>query len=200
MNKIHKLFNKTVFEFKDEGEEEINSFKEEIEDLHKKHRTYKTSSLHVNSSHRSIQSIHRLPTFKPLSKEILKNCKEFMNEYGYEEFLQDRLFITNMWFNISGQGDYLFPHTHPGCFISGAYYVESDESHFITFHDMMRNLLQQPSYPTKTGTDVEMLPCTPGTMYLFSSDFVHSVSEQREDSRKIVISFNLCLEDGPKFR
>jgi len=200
MMKLHKFFPKLVAEYEEVCIDLIPSFIEEIELLSKNIGTKKSSLLNVQSSHRSIQSIHRLPAFKPLSKKILENAKDFMRQYGYEEFLCDRLFITNMWFNISYKGNFLFPHTHGGALISGAYYLETDPSHYIMFHDMNKNILEPPSFPNELNQDTEMLPCTPGNLYLFSSDFHHSVLQQTADARKIVISVNLSLEDGPKFR
>ena len=90
-----------------------------------------------------------------------------------------------MWFNVSGKDDFLFPHIHPGSIISGAYYLESDESHFITFYDMTKNIIEQPTEPNDINLDVHVLPCTVDKMYLFFSDFHHGVTKQESDTRKI---------------
>jgi uncharacterized protein (TIGR02466 family) len=197
--KLNKLFPKIVAEFDDVCVDNIPSMISEVEEL-SSYGTVRNSTLNVESSHRSIQTIHRLPSFKPLAKQVLSNATKFLYEYGYDEFLTDNLYITNMWFNVSGKGDYLFPHTHPGSLISGAYYLDSDESHNIYFYDMHRNLCEQPSVPTELNTDTYPMPCTPGTMYLFHSDFVHSVPKQEVDARKIVISFNLSFENLKSLR
>lgn len=200
MSKIHKLFPKIVAEYNNVCIDLMPSFIEEIESLSKTMGTKSSSILKVQSSHRSIQSIHRLPVFKPLSKTILENARQYMRDYGYEEFLCERLFITNMWFNISHKGNFLFPHTHAGSLISGAYYLESDESHYISFHDLSRNIIEAPNFMNELNAEMAFLPCTPGNLYLFSSDFHHSVVEQTSDARKIVISVNMSLEDSPKLR
>ena len=197
---IHKFFPKVVAEYNDVCSDRIPAMIAECEELSKNCGTRSSTSLNVNSSHTSIQTIHRLPAFKPLAKQILEHAREFIDEYGYYEVLKERVFITNMWFNISDKGNYLYPHTHPGTKFSGAYYLESHPDHTICFHDMFRTILEQPMRPTELGTDVRILPCTPGTMYLFHSDFVHSIAQQNQDCRKIVISFNISFKDGPEMR
>lgn len=197
--KLNKLFPKIVAEFDDVCVDNIPAMIKEVEEL-SSYGTMRNNTLNVESSHRSIQTIHRLPAFKLLAKKALSNSVKFLNEYGYADFLTDNLYITNMWFNVSGKGDYLFPHTHPGSLLSGAYYLETDPSHNIYFYDMQRNLIEQPNMPTDLNTDTYPMPCTPGKMYLFNSDFVHGVPKQEADARKIVISFNLCFENLKSLR
>jgi uncharacterized protein (TIGR02466 family) len=197
--KLNKLFPKIVAEFDHVCVDNIPAMIKEVEEL-SSYGTMRNNTLNVESSHRSIQTIHRLPVFKLLAKKALSNSVKFLNEYGYANFLTDNLYITNMWFNVSGKGDYLFPHTHPGSLLSGAYYLEADPSHNIYFYDMQRNLIEQPNMPTDLNTDTYPMPCTPGKMYLFNSDFVHGVPKQEADARKIVISFNLCFENLKSLR
>lgn len=197
--KLNKIFPKIVAEFDNVCGENVPNMIAEVEEL-SDYGTVRNGSLNVDSSHRSIQSIHRLPAFKDLSKKILRNSKEFLRTYGYDDFLGDSLYITNMWFNVSGKDDFLFPHIHPGSIISGAYYLESDESHFITFYDMDKNVLEQPTQPNDINLDVHVLPCTVDKMYLFFSDFRHGVTQQQSDARKIVISFNLAFENTKSLR
>ena len=191
--KLNKLFPKIVAEFDGVCVDNIPAMIKEVEEL-SSYGTMRNSTLNVESSHRSIQTIHRLPPFKPLAKEALSNATKFLSEYGYTNQLP-HLYISNMWFNISEKGDYLFPHAHPGSLLSGAYYLDTDESHYIYFYDMHRNLTESPSFPNDLNTDTYPMPCTQGMMYLFHSDFIHAVPRQEADARKIVISFNLCFEN-----
>ncbi len=200
MNKIHKLFPKVLAEFNDVCKDEIPNLIAEVELLNKNCGTSATSTLNVNSSHSTIQSIHRLPAFKPLAKAALTRAKGFAKEYGHIDILVERLFISNMWFNISGKDQYIFPHRHPGSLFSGAYYLESHSSHNISFYDTEKTIIEQPVYQNDLNTDVKEMPCTPGTMYIFPSDFVHGVTRQMVDDRKIVISFNITNMDGPELR
>lgn len=200
MSKIHKLFPKVLAEFNDVCTDEIPNFIKEVEELNERCGTSATSTLNVNSSHSTIQSIHRLPAFKPLAKVALANAKQFAKAYGHINILVDRLFISNMWFNISGKEQYIFPHRHPGSLFSGAYYLESHSSHHINFYDNEKTIIEQPVYQNDLNSDVQEFPCTPGTMYIFPSDFMHGVTRQMVDDRKIVISFNITNIDGPELR
>ena len=191
--KINKFFPKVVGEFSNVfGTDAVNNMVSEVEEL-SKHGTWRNGSLNVESSHQTIQTIHRLPAFKPLTKKILENSSECLQACGYHEFLTSTLRVTNMWFNVSGKGDYLFPHTHPGSICSGAYYLDSDESHKISFYDPYKNIIEHPQEINDISLDVVSMPCSIDTMYLFSSDFHHGVTQQKSDARKIVISFNLCF-------
>lgn len=200
MNKIHKLFPRVLAEFSDVCTDEIPNFIKEVEELNERCGTAATSTLNVDSSHTTIQSIHRLPAFKPLAKVALENAKKFAEAYGHFNILIDNLFIANMWFNVSGKDQYIFPHRHPGSLFSGAYYLESHSSHNITFLDTEKTIIEQPLYQNDLNADTKEFPCTPGTMYIFPSDFVHGVTRQMVDDRKIVISFNVCKRDSPELR
>ena len=63
-----------------------------------------------------------------------------------------------------------------------------------------KTIIEQPLSQNDLNADTKEFPCTPGTMYIFPSDFVHGVTRQMVDDRKIVISFNVCKRDGPEFR
>ena len=146
MSKIHKLFPKVLAEFNDVCTDEIPNFIKEVEELNERCGTSSTSTLNVNSSHSTIQSIHRLPAFKPLAKVALANAKQFAKAYGHIDILVDRLFISNMWFNVSGKDQYIFPHRHPGSLFSGAYYLESHPSHPENVQQLASYF---PDYPTR---------------------------------------------------
>ena len=92
MSKIHKLFPKVLAEFNDVCVDEIPNFIKEVEELNESCGTSSTSTLNVDSSHTTIQSIHRLPAFKPLAKVALANTKQFAKAYGHLDILVDNFF------------------------------------------------------------------------------------------------------------
>ena len=73
-------------------------------------------------------------TLQPLCIEILKFAKDYCDLVNFKKNLQ--ILLTNGWFNINGYKDYNITHDHPGCVISGVYYLQSNkDSGGITFYN-----------------------------------------------------------------
>lgn len=157
--------------------------------------TARNSVLNVDSSHRTIRTIHERPEFYSFTKEIKRRVKKFMICYGYDPEMTRDLEIRNMWFNISGKGDFLFPHTHPGSLISGAFYVKTTIENHILFYEHHKNSYIEPTKITPLSESVKNIACVPGRLLLFHSDMEHGTPIQREDGEKIVISFNTYLKE-----
>jgi len=77
--------------------------------------------------------LHKKNTFKPLVDKILETTKEICQSYNYE---YKSLEITNLWINISQEGDCHSPHNHSNNIFSGVWYpFESKYPTPIMFHD-----------------------------------------------------------------
>lgn len=160
-----------------------------------KTKTARTVNFNVNSSHSFENKLYKIKPFDILSKEIMISAREYMLTYGYPHHRIDNAFIQTMWFNVSNKGDFLFPHAHPGSFLSGAYYIKTTPENHILFHDEQKNFYEDPENINDLSTTVQVVKCTPGRLLLFSSDFQHSTPLQINDGEKIVISFNIVLEN-----
>lgn len=152
--------------------------------------TKRNSVLNVDSSHRSIKTIHKRPEFSPLAKEIKKRITKFLVLYGYDPLMTRDVEISNMWFNISNEGDFLFPHTHPGSLLSGAYYVKSTTENKILFYEHHKNTYMEPYKITNLSETTKDIDCVPGRLLLFHSEMEHGTPLQKCPGEKIVISFN----------
>ena len=72
--------------------------------------------------------------FGLLLKDIKSNALECYKTFGP---MSTELSFANAWININGNGGYNEVHTHPGCVISGVYYVKvptTGEPGQICFH------------------------------------------------------------------
>lgn len=152
--------------------------------------TKRNSVLNVDSSHRAIKTIHTKPEFFSFAKEIKKRITKFLVVYGYDPLMTRDVEISNMWFNISNQGDFLFPHTHPGSLLSGAFYVKSTTENKILFYEHYKNTYMEPSKITDLSMTTKDFDCIPGRLLLFHSELEHGTPIQRDPGEKIVISFN----------
>jgi uncharacterized protein (TIGR02466 family) len=95
--------------------------------------------------------------------------------------------IGNMWGMISCQYAYNVTHTHPGCSISGVYYLSvPSDSGSIEF--------QHPSEAAEFfqyGLAKETFVTHRGRLILFPPWLRHSVHQNMSDQDRICISFNL---------
>lgn len=194
MSQIHKIFPKVVYQVDDICLNHLDDFKEQI--LKLKTDTKRSPTLNVDSSHTTLQTIHRIKLFDVLSQTVLYYVKDFMQSYGYADSRINDLRMGFMWFNISDKGDFLFPHIHGGAFISGAFYVETAPDNHIIFYDGTKNIYEESSISTEYSHQFFKIDCVPGRLLLFHGDLHHGTPAQESDGRKIVISFNTVLNNN----
>lgn len=154
--------------------------------------TVRTNQLYVSSSHLTNDKIHTLDDFKIVSTTILDECKKFAGILGYTQEQQDKLKYINMWFNLSTQGEFNFPHTHNGSLFSGVIYLKAVSENIIAFHDF-NDISIEPYEPNNLSFRTAYLKCVPGTLYIFKSDLVHSNPRQDGEGTKLIISFNIKM-------
>ena len=103
-----------------------------------------------------------------------------------------------IWANINNKNSFNDRHNHPGCDLSGVYYVKilSGNAGSITFYDP-RQALSYSDHFIKTryvgGERIARFPIE-GNMYLFPPSLEHSVMPNETEEDRISISFNLSLE------
>jgi len=173
--------------------EKLSEYENYISD--NQNNTFKSSTLHVNSSYDHDCSLHKNELFKDLSSFILSTAKIYARELGYSLKKSEDCFIQSMWFNISGKGDFLFPHVHNGCFLSGVFYIKTQKENVLLLHDQVKNLYSNPDRPTEYSQFIVPVRCIPGRFLMFPSDQLHSTPKQECDGEKIIISYNVCLEE-----
>lgn len=156
-------------------------------------QTKRSPVLNTDSSHLVNRKLHTETPFKYLAEEITKHSKEYMKAYGYSESAIKNLILIDMWFNISGKGDFNFPHIHPGSFLSGAYYVKSIPENHLIFSDDKKNIYEEPAKFNELSSPFFPLQCIPGRLVIFHGDMRHGTPAQQNEGEKIVISFNTIL-------
>ena len=193
---IHEVFPKVIARHDNICLDLIPDMIEILNDI--KGQTAGNPALNVNSSHTTIETIHRLPVFKDLTKEILRVAKDFMVEYGYDPLRTKDLYMGNMWFNHSNEGNYIFPHIHHGSFLTCAYYIKANEKkHTFMFNDFTKNLYEETQTYNHMSEVVFGMPCKTGRLLIFHSDFPHAVPRQTHEEERIVISANMMLKSIP---
>ena len=127
--------------------------------------------------------------FKPFINELIK----VLPELPFEPKIKS-LSNINLWANINPKGSYNNSHNHPGCDISGVYYVKVPKGDCgnIGFHDN-RPVLFGNSFIVQryVGSSIVQRFPVEGNMYLFPSSLSHNVGVNNVDEDRISISFNL---------
>lgn len=194
MNKdIIQIFPKSFLLKDNILKEKLSEYENYIYD--NRNNTLKSSTLHVNSSYDYDCSLHKNELFKDLSSFVLSTAKIYAKELGYSLKKSEDCFIQSMWFNISDKGDFLFPHIHNGCFLSGVFYIKTQKENVLLLHDQVKNLYSNPDRSTEYSQFIVPVKCIPGRFLMFPSDQLHSTPKQECDGEKIIISYNICLEE-----
>mgnify|MGYP006000211759 CR=1 FL=1 len=189
---ITRLFPTSIFVFDDVLEDEyIDGMLFDIKlsaELNKEKRTsnwqsHKTPKLYENKK------------YKELGKTTLNLSKTYMNELLYE---YDELSLTDMWSNILKPGETHAPHTHSNNFISGVFYLQSnDDSPAIQFLDPRGQTSvitpQQKEY-TMYNSGRYFFPANRNRMILFPSWLQHYVPVNTSNDNRISIAFNVMLK------
>ena len=76
--------------------------------------------------------LHKNKEFEHFTKLVLKTGQDICNTLGYD--VKD-LIITDMWANVLKNTEHHPMHTHSNNFLSGTYYLQSDQGASIVFHD-----------------------------------------------------------------
>ena len=134
------------------------------------------------------------------SQEILKEA----NSYFYQiDGKNDtwKLYMDNMWINVTFPGGNNVEHIHPNTFLSGVYYVTTPDScgrigfkHPCSFTEydwkpQYFNHLNKITGPT------QYMDTNPHMLYLFPSWLSHYVEPNKSESNRISISFNISIKE-----
>jgi len=101
--------------------------------------------------------------------------------------------LDNLWYNVNTPGSYNMIHNHPGCVLSGVYYVDVPEENMgdIEFHrsDDSQYYLHD-NINTFFGSDRFIYKAMTGVLLLFPSWLKHSVQGNLSKKNRISLSFN----------
>ncbi len=105
--------------------------------------------------------------------------------------------ITGCWANVSATGARHGTHSHPNNYLSGAYYVRTEDgADTINFHDprpqtgIIRPQVQQLTADT---ADLVVVKVPQGTRVRFPAWLQHSGDPNRSPNLRISLSFNLMF-------
>tara|TARA_B100001063_G_C16543210_1_gene442302 strand:- start:147 stop:725 length:579 start_codon:yes stop_codon:yes gene_type:complete len=131
-----------------------------------------------------------LPNFKPLVDGVIESTTQILKKLKYE---YDKIEITNMWANKMQSGDVHPPHTHSNNFLSGVYYLKSNNTAPIQFFDPRpsASVLQPRNTPNQYNSSMVRFDSIEGSGLIFPSWLQHWVPSPQE--QRISVSWNILL-------
>ena len=149
-----------------------------------------------------------LPAVRWLKDQVNQTTTAFLRHVGIERALSWTLYS---WYNINRYGDHHAPHTHPGAYLSGTYYVRMpparaaiDDAHArqgcISFYDPRNgaNMVTVGSEPDARVAHV--VRPSAGMLMMWPSPVQHFVHPNLSEEQRITISFNVIMERGTGVR
>jgi uncharacterized protein (TIGR02466 family) len=149
----------------------------------------------------SHNELHKSADFAELTTLIGNATKKISTDQGFHEKYQFK--IGTMWSIINPPGSANRAHVHPGCLMSGVYYIQAPEGagniEFIeprTVHLMNQPKFQSNSKRAKENWTKVRFDPVPGRMIIFPSWLYHAVDpntskEPGEKANRVIVSFNL---------
>lgn len=155
-------------------------------------------SVHISNigGWQSPSDFHTIESFSVFRNYIVNNAIQSVPQYNKRE-----LYLNNMWININKKGDYNVAHVHPGCVLSGVFWVKAPENcgklvftnphsfeEYYLLDSVSTEFMKKYNYD---GTFV----FTPqeGLLVLFPAHLQHLVEPNQTDEDRISIAFNLSF-------
>jgi uncharacterized protein (TIGR02466 family) len=140
------------------------------------------------------QRFHEAEGMEDLERIIRGSCTGVLDsmKVAYESFD-----ITGCWANISGPAAPHKMHTHPNNYLSGVYYVKTqDRANSIFFHDPRPQITIISPPPLEVGPATAgkiRVQADPGALIVFPSWLQHSVEPNQSPENRVSIAFNIMF-------
>ena len=137
-------------------------------------------------------NLQKVDAFKPFVKKIYKVTDEMCKLYEYE---YRKIDITNMWINISQQGQAHPPHTHSNNVFSGVWYpcdnTDTSNIQFVDPRPQANQLTPKRKKMDTNNSGIIWFASDKDTMFMFPSWLMHWVPPT--PVTRTSISFNVIL-------
>jgi uncharacterized protein (TIGR02466 family) len=153
-----------------------------------------TPGLSTNGKLQTHQTLHHLPEFQDFNNIINGAATGVLD---FLKIVYESLELTGCWANISPPGDGHRPHTHPNNYLSGVYYVQTQEgANTISFDDPrpQTNIIS-PATSEITDENAGQIHITTreGLLVMFPSWLQHQVPRNKSQKARISIAFNIMF-------
>jgi len=138
--------------------------------------------------------LHNQKEFKEFAELVISTSKDILNELKYD--VED-VVITDMWATVLKSGENHPAHTHSNNFLSGVYYLHSDQGASIMFRDPRPAAdVILPRIKETIIANASLLSYTSkqNRAIFFPSWLPHYVKPNKSKNKRISISWNIQLK------
>jgi hypothetical protein len=134
---------------------------------------------------------------QPFIKNVLYQCNIMHDYLGLKKNLKPK--IQDIWFNIHPKGGANIPHSHPGSYFSGTYYINCNKNsgklifmHPASNYEYHNNKHTVENFSTKNAVRAIVIPQNQ-KLIIFPSWGVHYVTPNESEEDRISIACNVNL-------
>ena len=138
--------------------------------------------------------LHKKKEFKEFAELVISTSKEIINELKYD--VED-IVITDMWATVLKSGENHPAHTHSNNFLSGTYYLHSDQGASIMFQDPRPAagvILPRMTEHTIANANLLTYTSKQNRAIIFPSWLPHYVKPNKSKNKRISIAWNIQLK------
>lgn len=138
------------------------------------------------------RTLHKKKELSSITKFLKSSVDTYFNEV-YQPRNKVHLRFTQSWLNYTKQGQFHHRHAHPNSFISGVFYVQTNDTDRIHFFKSGYDRIKLPVEEGKFNlynSDSWWLPVKAGQLVLFPSSLEHMVEKVEGEETRISLAFN----------
>ena len=138
--------------------------------------------------------LHNQKEFKEFAELVISTSKDILNELKYD--VED-VVITDMWATVLKSGENHPAHTHSNNFLSGTYYLHSDQGASIMFQDPRPAagvILPRIKESTITNANLLSYASKQNRAIIFPSWLPHYVKPNKSKNKRISIAWNIQVK------
>ena len=190
MSKILELFPTPVYCSKSEK----NITKKELNFVYKAEKTKILHSKYTKNGRSKNTHVLENSIFKDREKEILKHVMNYFKQVLDVKNLKPK--ITQSWFTYINTHDHFPPHLHANSFLSGVFYIKSNnETDSISFYKNPNSGIT-PNYNNWNiyNSSSWHLPVNALDIVIFPSYLQHGINTKVDNNKRISLAFNVFVE------
>ena len=139
-------------------------------------------------------NLHKQKEFKEFAELVISTSKDILNKLKYD--VED-VVITDMWATVLKSAEHHPPHTHSNNFLSGTYYLHSDQGASIMFQDPRPAagvILPRMTEQTMTNASLLTYDSKQNRAIIFPSWLPHYVKPNKSKKNRISIAWNIQIK------
>ena len=189
-----KIFYTNLFVIDDFIPTATNAEKERIEGMKKYISDLWSKRDYDDNWQTKSANLHKQNEFKFFADLIILTSKRIIEQLDYK--VED-ITITDMWANVLKDTEHHPMHTHSNNFLSGTYYLQSDQKASIVFHDPRPAadvLVPRKKQTTLNNSSLLSYASKQNRAVIFPSWLPHWVQQNKSKSKRISIAWNIQIK------